>query len=51
MKFDRQLGFLLLGVWLVVFGLSQLVSLHFSGFKEIMGGLAIASGALLILRR
>jgi hypothetical protein len=51
MKVDRQLGFLLLGIWLVVYGLSQVVSLHFSGLPILLGILALASGVLLILRR
>src|SRR6185295_5435006 len=51
MKVDRQLGFLLLGIWLVVYGLSQIVNLHFSGLPMLMGILAMASGVLLIIRR
>lgn len=51
MKVDRQLGFLLLGIWLVVYGLSQLVSLHFSGLPILMGILGLAAGVLLIIRR
>jgi hypothetical protein len=51
MKVDRQLGFLLLGIWLVVQGLSQIVSLHFQGLPLIMGILAIGAGVLLLIRR
>ena len=51
MKVDRALGFLLLGIWLVIQGLSQIVSLHFQGLPLIMGILAIAAGVLLIIRR
>jgi len=51
MKIDRQLGFLLLGIWLVVQGLSQIVSLRFQGLPLIMGILAMAAGVLLIIRR
>jgi uncharacterized membrane protein HdeD (DUF308 family) len=51
MKVDRQLGFLLLGIWLVVFGLNQVVNLHFSQMPLVLGILALASGVLLIIRR
>ncbi len=51
MKLDRQLGFLVLGVWLVVYGLSQVVNLHFQGFPIVMGVGEIAAGALIVLKR
>jgi hypothetical protein len=51
MKVDRQLGFLLLGVWLVAQGLSQLVRFSFEGMNVVLGVLALAAGALLIIRK
>ena len=51
MKVDRQLGFLLLGIWLVAQGLTQFIRLSFQGMGVIMGILAIAAGVLLIIRR
>lgn len=51
MKVDRSLGFLLLAVWLIAQGLIQLVGLHFNGLPMIMAVLAIAAGALLLIRR
>lgn len=51
MKLDRQLGLLLAGIWLLAQGLIQLLGLRFNYLPEIMGILAIAAGALLILRR
>jgi len=51
MKIDRQLGFLLLGIWLVAHGLTQFVRFSFEGMNVIMGILALAAGVLLIIRR
>jgi len=50
-KVDRQLGFLLLGIWLVVYGLSSLVDFHFRGLPVVMAVLALAAGVLLLIRR
>ena len=47
----RQLGLLLLGIWLVGHGLIQLVHLSFAGLGTVMAVLAIAAGALLLLGR
>lgn len=51
MRGVRRLGLLLLGVWLVLSGLIQIVGLHFNGLPLLMGVLAIIAGALLILGR
>ena len=51
MQVDRKLGFLLLAVWLILTGLSQLVSLNFQYEHVILGALAVGSGVVLILRR
>jgi len=51
MKFDKSLGMLLLAVWLILQGLIGLIGLRFEGLHIIMGVLAIAAGALLVIRR
>jgi hypothetical protein len=45
----RRIGFLLLGLWLVIWGLMQLFNLHFTGEAVIMGILALAAGVLLLI--
>ena len=51
MKRSKNLGMLLLGVWLVVTGLMQVVSIPVPAIGTIMAGLAIAAGVLILLRR
>ncbi len=51
MKFTRNIGMLLLGIWLVVMGLRHLVNLSFSGLDTIMAIVAIVAGAFIILGR
>lgn len=51
MKLDRQLGFLLLGIWLIASGLVPLVNISFNGMQYVLSGLAIGAGALIILKR
>ena len=51
MKFTRNLGLLLLGMWLVLSGLVPLFHLSFSGLGTLMAILAIAAGALILLGR
>jgi hypothetical protein len=51
MKLTKNLGMLLLGVWLIVHGLEPLINLSFSGLETIMGIVAIAAGALILLGR
>ena len=51
MKFTRNIGMLLLGIWLVVMGLRNLVNLSFSGLDTIMAIVAIVAGAFIILGR
>ncbi len=51
MKLTRNLGMLLLGVWLVLSGLIPLLHLGFSGLGTLMAILAIAAGALILLGR
>lgn len=47
----RNLGMLLLGIWLIVSGLIPLLSLSFSGLGTLMAVLAIAAGALILVGR
>ncbi len=47
----KNLGLLLLGIWLIVHGLTQLVSFSFSGLGTVMAILAIVAGALMIVGR
>jgi hypothetical protein len=49
MSFNRNLGFLLLGIYLVLIGLSAFVSLGNLG--TVLSILALASGVLIIINR
>lgn len=51
MKITKNLGMLLLAVWLIVGGLAQLVPLSFSGMGTVMAGLAIGAGVLILAGR
>jgi len=51
MKLNRNLGTLLLGIWLVLTGLMSLIDLHFSGLGMIMAVLALVAGLLIVLGR
>lgn len=51
MNITKNIGFLLLGVWLIATGLIPLLGLGFSGLGIIMACLAIAAGALIIVGR
>jgi hypothetical protein len=44
----KNLGMLLLGVWLILTGVIPLINLTFSGLGTMMAVLAIAAGALII---
>jgi len=47
----KNLGLVLVGVWFVIHGLTQLVSFSFNGFTTVMAILAIVAGALVIVGR
>ena len=47
----KNLGMVLLGIWLIMTGLIPLLHLNFEGLPLIMSILAIASGAILLLGR
>jgi hypothetical protein len=51
MKLTKNLGLLLLAIWLVVTGLMQLLGFFFSGLGILMAILAIAAGVLIALER
>ena len=51
MRLPRNLGTLLLAIWLILTGLIELVNFSFSGLPIIMAILAMAAGVLLLLRR
>jgi hypothetical protein len=51
MKMTRNIGMLLLALWLVLTGLIPLLSLSFSGLGVVMAVLAIAAGVLIALGR
>ena len=51
MKVPKNLGMLLLGIWLILTGLIPLLNLSFSGLGTIMAVGAIAAGALIITGR
>ena len=48
---NRNLGLLLLGIWLIVYGLLQVVSVSIPGIGVIMAVLAIAAGVLIVMDR
>lgn len=51
MKITRNLGMLLLSIWLIVSGLVPLLGLSFSGLGTLMSLLALAAGVLILLGR
>ncbi len=51
MRFTKNIGFLLLAIFLILYGLIALLSLNFAGLGVIMGLLAIAAGIFLLLGR
>jgi hypothetical protein len=51
MRMTKNVGMLLLAIWLIVTGLIPLLNLSFSGLGVIMALLAIAAGALIIVGR
>jgi hypothetical protein len=50
-RVTRNLGMLLLAIWLILTGLMPLLNLSFQGLGTIMAMLAIASGVLLLIGR
>ena len=51
MRVTKNLGMLLLAIWLILAGLNQLLHLSFVGLNIVMGILAIAAGVLIAIGR
>ncbi|HLF24764.1 MAG TPA: hypothetical protein VJG32_00390 [Anaerolineae bacterium] len=51
MRLTRNLGMLLLGIWLILNGLVSLLGLSFAGLSVIMGLLALFAGLLILTVR
>jgi hypothetical protein len=51
MKLTKNIGMLLLGIWLILSGLIPLLHLSFSALGILMAILAIAAGVLVLLGR
>jgi len=51
MRLTKNLGMLLLAIWLILTGLIALLSFSFQGLSLIMAILAIAAGVLILLGR
>ena len=51
MKLSRNLGTILLSLWLILTGLTHFLNLHFTGYGILMAILAIAAGIFLLLGR
>jgi hypothetical protein len=49
MTAPRNLGQILLGIWLVLTGLVQLLGIGFAGLGVLMGLLALIAGALILM--
>jgi hypothetical protein len=50
-RFTKNIGMLLLSIWLILYGLIALFSFNFKGLDVVMGILAIAAGILLLIGR
>lgn len=51
MRLTKNLGMLLLAIWLIVSGLIPLLNLSFSGLGTLMAILATAAGVLILIGR
>jgi hypothetical protein len=47
----KNVGLLLLGIWLILHGLIALVDFQFSGLGTVMAVLALVAGGLIVLGR
>ena len=50
-RLTKNLGMILLGIWLIMTGLIPLLHLNFEGLALIMAVLAIVSGVMILLGR
>jgi hypothetical protein len=48
MRLPKRLGMILLGIWLILYGLIAIFGLSFSGLPIVMGILAIIAGILIV---
>ena len=51
MRLPKNLGMLLLGIWLVLTGLIELLHFSFTGLPVVMAILAIVAGLLILFGR
>jgi len=51
MRLTRNMGMLLLGIWLILTGLLQVVSISIPGIGSILALLAIVAGILILIGR
>ena len=51
MKITRNIGMLLLAVWLIMTGLIPLLNINVSGLGTVMAVLAVAAGILIVIGR
>jgi hypothetical protein len=51
MKMNKNMGMLLLSIWLILNGLIALTAFSFQGLHSIMGILVIVSGILILIDR
>jgi hypothetical protein len=51
MRVTRNIGTLLLAVWLILTGLIPVLNLSFSGLRTVMAILAVAAGVLIVVGR
>jgi hypothetical protein len=51
MRLTRRLGFLLLAIFLILYGLSTLFGFTFTGLGVVLGILALAAGILILFER
>jgi len=51
MQLTRNVGMLLLGIWLILTGLLQVVSISIPGIGSILALLAIVAGILILIGR
>jgi hypothetical protein len=51
MNVTKNIGMLLLAVWLILTGLLPLLNVGFSGMGTVMAVLAIAAGVLIVIGR
>jgi hypothetical protein len=51
MKLGSNTGMMLLGIWLILYGLIPLLKLDFQALPTLMSALAVAAGAMLLMNK